>query len=118
MTRKRLTPVARKLRRSSTDAENRLWYHLRGRRFEGAKFLRQFPIGRYVADFACRDLRLAIELDGGQHSPETDAPRTGAIEAFGYRLIRFWNNDVLENTEGVLDVIRRELAVARNNPLP
>ena len=118
MGKKRLTPVARNLRRRSTDAENRLWYYLRGRRFEGAKFVRQFPIGPHVADFACRDLRLAIELDGGQHSPDVDAPRTEVIEAFGYRVIRFWNNDVLENTEGVLEAIRRELALARDNPLP
>jgi very-short-patch-repair endonuclease len=118
LTKKRLTPVSRNLRRRSTDAENRLWHHLRGRHFEGAKFLRQFPIGPHVADFACRSLGLAIELDGGQHSPEADAPRTQVIEAFGYRVLRFWNNDVLENTEGVLEVIRRELALARNNPLP
>ena len=114
MTKKRLTPIARKLRRNSTDAENRLWYYLRGRRFEGAKFLRQFPIGGFVADFACREAQVAIELDGGQHTPEADAPRTEIIEAFGYRILRFWNNDVLTNTEGVLDVIRRELLLARN----
>jgi very-short-patch-repair endonuclease len=114
LTKKRLTPVARKLRRNSTDAENRLWYHLRGRRFQGAKFMRQFPIGGFVADFACRDTHLAIELDGGQHSPEQDRPRTEIIEAFGYRLIRFWNNDVLENTEGVLEALRQELLLARN----
>ena len=114
MTKKKLTPVARKLRRNSTDAENRLWYYLRGRRFEGAKFVRQLTIGPHVADFACRELHLAIELDGGQHSPETDAPRTKVIEAFGYRLIRFWNNDVFENIEGVLEVIRAELLIARN----
>ena len=118
MTRKRLTPVARKLRSSSPDAENRLWYYLRGRRFEGAKFIRQFPIGPHVVDFACRDAHIAIELDGGQHSPELDGPRTQIIEAFGYRIIRFWNNEVLGNTNGVLEVIRRELAVAHNHPLP
>jgi very-short-patch-repair endonuclease len=115
---KRLTPVARKLRRTSTDAENRLWHYLRGRRFEGAKFVRQFPVGPHVADFACRPLRLAIEVDGGQHSPEADAPRTQVLEAFGYRIIRFWNNDVLQNTEGVLETIRHEILLARNNPLP
>jgi len=111
---KKLTSVARNLRRRSTDAENRLWYHLRARRFEEAKFVRQFPIGGFVADFACRDLHLAIELDGGQHTPQADAPRTQVIEAFGYRVIRFWNNDVLENTHGVLEVIRQELLIARN----
>ena len=109
MAKKRLTPVARKLRAGSTDAEQRLWYFLRGRRLEGAKFLRQFPIGGFVADFACREAHLAIELDGGQHSMSADAPRTTVIEAFGYRVIRFWNNDVLQNTEGVLQVIRAEL---------
>ena len=112
MTEKRLTPVAKKLRRASTDAENRLWYHLRSRRFEGAKFIRQFPIGPYIADFACRDARLAIELDGGQHIEAVDAPRTEVIEAFGYRVIRFWNNDVLQNTEAVLETIRNELLLA------
>jgi very-short-patch-repair endonuclease len=113
---KKLTSVARNLRRRSTDAENRLWYHLRACRFEDAKFVRQFPIGGFVADFACRDLHLAIELDGGQHTPQTDAPRTQVIEAFGYRVIRFWNNDVLENTHGVLEFIRHELLLARNRP--
>ena len=117
MAKKRLTPIARNLRKRGTDAENRLWYHLRARQLDGAKFTRQFPIGPHVTDFACRDARLAIELDGGQHTPEADAPRTAAIEAFGYRIIRFWNNDVLQNTEGVLEVIRRELRLARNRPL-
>jgi len=114
LTSKRSTPVARKLRRNSTDAENRLWYYLRGRRLEGVKFVRQFPIGGFIGDFACRDAHLAIELDGGQHSPEADAPRTEVIEAFGYRILRLWNNDVLENTYGVLEVIRQELLLARN----
>jgi very-short-patch-repair endonuclease len=114
LTGKRLTPVARKLRRNSTDAEARLWYYLRSRRFDGAKFIRQFPIGPYIADFACRDARLAIELDGGQHNEVVDAPRTQVIESFGYRIIRFWNNDVLANTEGVLEAIRHELLIARN----
>jgi very-short-patch-repair endonuclease len=115
LTEKRLTPVARKLRRNSTDAENRLWYYLRDRRFEGAKFVRQFQIGPHIADFACRELHIAIEVDGGQHTPEADAPRTAVIETFGYRVIRFWNNDVLQNTEGVLEVIRHELLIARNH---
>ena len=112
MTEKRLTPVARKLRRNSTEAEARLWYYLRGRQLDGAKFIRQSPIGPYVADFACRDARLAIELDGGQHNEAVDAPRTQVIEAFGYRIIRFWDNDVLQNTEGVLEAIHQELLIA------
>ena len=114
----RLTRTARYLRRQSAEAERRLWFHLRARQLDGAKFVRQCLIGGHIADFACRSARLVLELDGGQHSPEIDAPRTASIEGFGYRVIRFWNNEVLENTEGVLEIIRRELALARNNPLP
>lgn len=115
MTEKRLTVVARKLRNAPTEAEKRLWPHLRTRRFEGAKFTRQFPIGDFIADFACRSLRLAIELDGGQHADSlTDANRTRVIEAHGYRVIRFWNNEVLGNIEGVLTMIAEEIAIARN----
>jgi very-short-patch-repair endonuclease len=116
LTKKRLTPVARKLRRNGTDAEIRLWSHLRARQVEGAKFVRQCPIGPHVADFACRDAHLAVVLDGGQHSPEVDAPRTEIIEAYGYRIIRFWNHDVLQNTDGVLEAIRHELLLARGRP--
>ena len=112
MTNKKLTPIARKLRRNQTDAEKRLWWHLRSRQLEGAKFVRQEQIGPHIADFACRTARLAIELDGGQHSDAVDAPRTQVIEAFGYRIIRFWNHDVLANTEGVLEAIRQELLIA------
>ncbi|NBB24746.1 DUF559 domain-containing protein [Porphyrobacter sp. SLTP] len=115
MAEKRLTGIARSLRNTPTDAEQRLWLHLRASRFEGAKFTRQFPIGDFIADFACRSLRLAIELDGGQHADSTtDANRTRIIEAHGYRVIRFWNNEVLENIDGVLTVIAKEIAIARN----
>jgi very-short-patch-repair endonuclease len=112
----RLTPVARKLRRDQTEAEKRLWSHLRNRQLEDAKFLRQFRIGDHIADFACRPLKLVIELDGGQHAGNpADVERTRIIEANGYRVIRFWNNDVLANTEGVLEVIAREVRLARNS---
>ena len=115
MAEKRLTGLARNLRNNATDAEQRLWLHLRASRFEGAKFTRQFPIGDFIADFACRSLRLAIELDGGQHSDSpADANRTRIIEAHGYRVIRFWNNEVFENLDGVLTVIAEEIAIARN----
>ena len=114
MARKRLTPIARKLRADQTDAEERLWLHLRGRRLDGEKFVRQLQIDAYVADFACRTARLAIELDGGQHEATRDAARTAIIENYGYRVLRFWNHDVLQNTDGVLEAIRQELAVARN----
>jgi very-short-patch-repair endonuclease len=112
--RKRLTPVARKLRASQTDAEACLWHRLRGRRLEGEKFVRQFQIDHYVADFACRAARLAVELDGGRHDAARDAARTAIIERYGYRVLRFWNNDVLANSDGVLEAIRQELMVARN----
>ena len=114
MGRKRLTPVARRLRRKRTDAEEALWQRLRARQLEGEKFVSQFQIGNYVADFACRGARLAVELDGGQHSPEGDAARTEIIEKYGYRVIRFWNHDVLGNLDGVLEAIRQELLIARD----
>ena len=84
MTEKRLTPVARRLRRASTEAEKRLWWHLRARQLEGAKFVRQFPIGPYIADFACRDAHLVLELDGASRRKRRElAPRqrTEAIES-------------------------------------
>ena len=111
---KPLTPLARKLRRASTDAEQRLWPHLRARHLDGVKFTRQFVIGPHIADLTARDLHLGIELDGGQHSIQADAPRTHLIEAHGYRILRFRNNDVLANTEGVLEAIREEIALGRN----
>lgn len=118
MTGKRLTVVARKLRARSTDAERMLWYRIRSRQL-GTKFVRQFPIGTYIVDFASRSARLVIELDGGQHNEAADAKRTATIEAHGYRVIRFWNFEVIENVEAVLTAIARELELARcgSNPL-
>lgn len=120
MAEKRLTSLARKLRKEPTEAEKQLWLHLRNRNFEGVKFTRQFPISDFITDFACRSLRIVIELDGGQHAESlTDANRTRIIEAHGYRVIRFWNNDVLANIDGVLQVIAQEIAIARTQtPLP
>jgi len=116
VTAKRLTPVARKLRRNRTEVEDRLWQRIRNRQVEGKKFVFQFPIGPHVADFACSKARLVVELDGGQHGDmvEADATRTALIEAYGYRVIRFWNNDVSGNLDGVLEVIRLELLIALN----
>ena len=96
-----------------TDAERKLWQHLRASQL-GVKFTRQYPVGGYIVDFACRSLRLAIECDGGQHSRESDAARTEVIEAHGYRVIRFWNHDILENPDGVLAMIAAEIELARN----
>jgi very-short-patch-repair endonuclease len=106
-----MTPVARKLRRAMTDAEQRLWARLRNRQLDDRKFVAQFPIGPHVADFACRSAKLVIELDGGQHADvnEADCARTRMIEAYGYTVIRFWNSDVLENTGGVLLAISEHL---------
>jgi BirA family biotin operon repressor/biotin-[acetyl-CoA-carboxylase] ligase len=111
MTKKRLTPIARRLRRDMTDAEILLWSRLRGQQL-GAKFTKQFPIGDAVADFACRSARLVVEVDGGQHAAEADAERTRIIELHGYRVIRFWNSDVMTNIDGVLEAIAQELDIA------
>src|SRR5215469_2115907 len=113
---------ARELRRASTDAEQLLWRHLRNRNLSGHKFSRQEPIGPYVVDFVCRRRRLIIELDGGQHADQAsaDTRRTAALGHLGYRVVRYWNNDVLSNTEGVLAQITSELGAAppHPNPLP
>lgn len=115
MTEKRLTRTARRLRRDMTEVEKALWSRLRRAQLEGFKFVRQFPLGPYIADFACRSAKLVIELDGGQHADSTtDAARTRLIEAHGYRVIRFWNNDVYSNIEGVLEAIRNDLLLSRN----
>jgi very-short-patch-repair endonuclease len=105
---RRLTPVARNLRRSRTEAESRLWYHLRNRQIEGMKFRFQSPVAGYVADFLCAEARLIIEVDGGQHAIRAaqDAERTRTLEMAGYSVLRFWNNDVLSNTDGVIETIR------------
>jgi very-short-patch-repair endonuclease len=103
----------------STDAERKLWLHLRDRQFHGRKFRRQVLIGPYVADFACIDERLIIELDGGQHAEnQDDLRRTADIEATGFRVLRFWNNEVSQNIDGVLSVISSALVRAEPSPCP
>jgi very-short-patch-repair endonuclease len=85
-----------------TDAERRLWSLLRGRQLNGCKFRRQHPVGRYILDFACIERRLAVEVDGGQHADNNnDRHRTAWLEAQGWQVIRFWNNEVLSNPDGV-----------------
>src|SRR5438105_15805965 len=98
---------ARKLRREQTSAESRLWWHLRNRQFHGWKFRRQMSIDGYIADFVCIDAKLIIEVDGGQHAEATskDAERSARLERSGFVVIRFWNEDVLTNTDDVLDEI-------------
>jgi very-short-patch-repair endonuclease len=97
---------ARALRRDATEAEKKLWQHLRQPPFKEHRFRRQATIGPYFADFASHHLRIVIEIDGGQHSLSTsDEARTRYLEANGYRVLRFWNNEVLKNTSGVLVAI-------------
>lgn len=113
---KRLTPRARALRRRMTEAEALLWSRVRAGQLEGRSFTKQFPIGNAVADFACRGAKLVVELDGGQHyvEREADAERTRLIEAHGYKVIRYWNSEVMENVDGVLEDIIRNLRIAGN----
>ena len=107
------------LRRRQTDAEHSLWARLRDRRLLGTKFARQVPIGRYVVDFCCRELKVIVELDGGQHAVQAsaDAERTTFLEAQGYRVLRFWNNEALGNADGVLERIALALG-AGPSPRP
>lgn len=98
---------ARNLRQNLTDAEKCIWAKLRNRRFHDVKFRRQHPIPPYIVDFFSEELKLVIELDGGQHSPEQDLKRQSFIEEQGITVLRFWNNDVLRNLEGVLQDIER-----------
>ena len=107
MTLKPRTIRARTLRRDQTDAERKLWSTLRNRQLDGFKFRRQVAIDRYFADFACVEAKLVIELDGGQHADQAlyDQARTQVIEACGWRVIRFWNRDVLLESEGVCDTV-------------
>jgi len=94
-----------------TDAERRLWAALRGRRLQGYKFRRQHPLGPFVLDFVCIEHRLVIEADGGQHADnEADLRRTRWLESRGWRVIRFWNNEILKNTEGIVESILRALS--------
>jgi len=99
------TSFARRLRRNQTDAERVLWFCLRDRRLNGLKFKRQVPIDKYIVDFCCAEVRLIVALDGGQHATQDETNRTAILEAMGYLVLRFWNNDVLQNTEGVLEEI-------------
>ena len=104
----------RELRRNQTGAEKRLWARLRNGQLYGVKFRRQFPIGEFIADFACPNARLAIELDGAQHVERAgkDQWRTRLIAERGFRVLRFWNEEVLTNIEGVVAVILNELQVS------
>ena len=98
-------PHARSLRRNATNPERHLWQRLRARQLAGCKFRRQVTVGPYIVDFLCLDARLVVEADGGQHSEDADTTRTAFLTSRGFRVIRFWNHDVLANIEGVLEAI-------------
>ena len=103
---------ARELRAEQTPQEQQLWQELRAKRFAGFKFRRQEPIGRYIADFVCFKAKLIIELDGGQHAETAarDAERDAWLRGRGYNVLRFWDNEVFQNLEGVLEVVRKNVA--------
>jgi very-short-patch-repair endonuclease len=116
---KGLTSVARILRRNSTDAERQLWKHLRDRQIEGFKFRRQQPIGKYVVDFVNLEKKVIVELDGQQHAlDQSDKNRDEWLQTEGYTVLRFWNNQVFNNLEGVLESIRGALLTPHPHPLP
>lgn len=105
-----VTGFSRRLRTNQTDAETKLWQHLRARQIDGHKFVRQAPVGPYFCDFICRKQKLVIEVDGGQHAElQRDRYRDRYLMINGYRILRFWNNDVLGNIEGVVSTISATL---------
>lgn len=111
-----LTSRSRDLRKNGTDAERKLWSVLRSRQHNGFKFRRQVEIDGYVVDFLCPAKRLIIEVDGGQHTSVRDARRTAHLGSQGFRIIRFWNHDVLQNVDGVWTVIEQALDATPPHP--
>ncbi|MBT1073608.1 endonuclease domain-containing protein [Pelotalea chapellei] len=116
-----LTVAAKELRKNSTDAERLLWRHLKAKQVHGLKFRRQEQIGRFIADFVCYETRLIIEADGGQHAveKEKDEERTQWLNSQGFTVLRFWNNEILTNIEGVMEIIEmRCINRSSTTPLP
>jgi very-short-patch-repair endonuclease len=111
---------AKSLRSNQTDAETRLWCHLRAHRFMGLKFKRQKPVGHYIADFLCSERRLIVEVDGDQHAEQAayDQQRERWLRSQGYTVLRFWNHDVMQQLEGVLEQIRCAVEPSPLAPLP
>lgn len=108
--------LARKLRRTQSNAEAIFWREVRGRLLAGFKFRRQVPMDNYIVDFVCESAKLIVELDGHQHADtvEADLARTTVLETKGYRVARFWNDDVYDNLDGVINEVLRELEIASN----
>lgn len=106
-----LNSLARNLRKNSTIQEKRLWNLIKNRKFMGLKFKRQCPIGDYIVDFKCVDIKLIIEIDGGQHNEEdiykSDIERTKYLESLGYVVIRFWNDEIYTNIDGVMEKLKQ-----------
>ena len=111
---------ARALRKNLTDAEKLLWRHLRDRQLDGCKFRRQHPIGKFIVDFVCVEKKLVIEVDGGQHATkvEADLQRSEYLRKRGYSTLRFWNNEVLQKTESVLEAVLLSLSEDTPSPRP
>ena len=112
-----LLSFARNMRKNPTEAEKKLWFALKNQQL-GDKFRRQHQIGQYIVDFVCLEKKLIIECDGGQHNEQVDRERTSYLEAQGYKVIRFWNNEILSNLEGVLFVIKENLSSPSPQPSP
>jgi len=119
---KQLTQRARNLRQQSTPAEKQLWRYLHGKKLEGTKFRRQQPIGKYIVDFVSFSHKLIIEVDGGHHAEPREQARDQQREAWlqeqGFTVLRFWNNEVLQNTEGVIETIRSKLLAGNETVTP
>lgn len=113
-----LTQIAKGLRKSATEAEQRLWNYLKAKQLEGLKFRRQEQIGRFIVDFVCYETGIVVEVDGGQHSNEKlkDKERTDWLNSQGFIVLRFWNNEVLTNIEGVLEAILVQCVRQHNRP--
>lgn len=114
----RTNPHARTLRTLSTDAERALWSRLRNRQLADLKFRRQATVGPYIVDFLCLEQMLVVEANGGQHTPEADRARTAYLEARGFTVLRFFNDDILRNMDGVLTLILSAATKAKPSPNP
>ena len=118
----KLNIIARKLRKNQTPQEQILWNILRNRQVLGYKFRRQYPIGNYVVDFVCKENKMIIEIDGGQHNtPEgilADENRTKYLQSVGYKILRFWNNEIDNNIEGVYQKIIEQIENIKTTPHP
>lgn len=116
--RRKISPDAATLRRDRTEAEDRFWQAVRNRQLDGHKFRFQHSLYPFVVDFACVEALLIVELNGGQHSEGRDASCTRALKSMGFEVLRFWNNEILENLEGMLVAVHAALIQRRPSPNP